>query len=108
MPNNRRMFSITLPPPSTEVVIAVTIAFSDGVTVTDTYSLRPISAEQAQWIEFLCTLRHERKFPVPWWQWTPAMLGEVAEAYSKSDLALIRQRVDGLVETLRAVEKMRR
>lgn len=102
-----RLFSVTLPPPSTEVAVTVTIVFSDGVTLTDTHTLRSISAEQAQWIEFLCTLREERKFPAPWWQWTPAMLREVAQAYSKSDLARIKQRVDGLAEILRALEKLR-
>ena len=105
--HHRRLFTVTLPPPSTEVAITVTIVFSDGVTVTDTYTLRSMSAEQAQWIEFLCTLRHERKFPAPWWQWTPAMVRDLAQVYSKGDLAIVRQRIDGLAETLRALEKMR-
>jgi len=102
-----RLFTITLPASSVDVAVTVTVVFSDGVVVTDTYTLRSISMEEAQWIEFLCTLLHERTFPVPWWQWTPAMLRDVARAYSRSDIGRIRARINHLSETLGAIERER-
>ena len=100
------LLPVALPSPTTEVTVSLTIIFDDGRTASDSCTLQSISVDQANWIELLCKLLHERKFPTPWWQWKPELLREVAASYSPSELATIKTRVEELARTLGELERL--
>lgn len=99
--NNGPTFSIVAPAPSVPVTVSVAILFADGSTISDSYAFHSISEDQAIWMLLICKLRQDATTkPIPWWQWDPEKVRDIAKQYSEMEFGLIGQRVQQVTETL--------
>jgi len=98
--NSSTKFSVIAPAESVLATVSVTIVFDDGSTANGSYSFYSESQEVAVWQYFLCKLKQERPIPIPWWQWDPEKVRNVAAQYSPMELRVISERMERVLQTL--------
>jgi hypothetical protein len=104
--NSGQSFSIVTPDSSVAVTVSVSIFFDDGTIISDSLSFHSLDLAEAIWRDFLCKISHERLEPIPWWEWDPEKVQQVAEDYSQEQFKVIAERVELIGETLRQLGEL--
>lgn len=97
----------TAPDHSVETTIRLSIYFDDGSIVSTSLPFQAISQAEAGWLIFLCNLQNERMKPIPWWEWDPEKLTDIAKIYSRGELRVLAQRAEQVAQTLNKIGSAR-
>jgi len=82
--NTDDSFSVINPDPSVEVTVTVQVTFDDGSMLTASLKYHSVTQAEADWAYLLCKLTEERLKPIPWWEWDPEKLRNIASVYLRT------------------------